>query len=157
MATERENEIYFAARDRALERHVEGTSLYEEAASGFHAGLHMTDRTSDGYSFSDIVEKIKTETNFGFGFICGVLARLEAVKGKHYAGSWQKRGEPGVLANVHRKTDRLEELINTDSQAGENLSQTLGDGAVYAIKWMTLRAELDPEEFLKWVKEVQGL
>lgn len=160
MATQREQELYFEARNRALERLIPDNTgnngrFMDELTEAFRDGI-MAATFPNQFETQDFT-RIKTETNYGFAFICGVLAKLEAVKGKHYAGSWQKRGEPVVLSNVQRKLDRLDQLLNTDSTAGENLSQTLGDGAVYSVKWLTLRAELDPEEFIKWVEEVRNL
>lgn len=165
MADEDTTKRYFAARDRALERHVESANLISEAEQGFSLGLRWATIGPTGPSFAEveldwIKEKIKSENNFAFGFVCGVLSRLEAVKGKHYAGSWQKRGEDGILRNLERKVDRLDILVNeevADSTAGENLTQSLGDAAVYSMKWITLRAEIDPQEFINWVEEVRKL
>ena len=165
MTTEKERELYFLARDRALERHTETMSLIRECREGFEAGISAAARGIGDDELARLVElKIKSETNFTFPFICGFLSRLEAIKGKHYAASWQKRGEKeGALPNVQRKVDRLDVIAGQATEAGKPLdagetsSQTLGDAAVYSIKWLALRAEIEPTEFLAWLMEVRDL
>jgi hypothetical protein len=153
MSADKTNELYFQARDRALERLVEGGDFLDQCMKGFEHGLLAS---QNEMLESDFVN-IKSESNYGFGYVLGVLAGLEAVKGKHYAASWQKRGELlGALPNVQRKHDRLETVMSNPpvSLAGESITETLGDLAVYAAKWAVLRAELTPEEFKKWIKGI---
>jgi hypothetical protein len=160
MASEQEKNAYFAARDRAIERKAQGMTLYMEACEGFQSGLNMTDpMTADPHALSDYIDRVKSESNFGFGFICGVLCRLEAAKGKQYQASWQRQGEESAFYNTGRKFDRLEALRSPTSeiQKGDNYADTLGDLAVYASKWNLLRAELHPKEFEKWILYVRGL
>ncbi len=159
MPSEKETQLYFQARDRALIRHVEGNEFYDECLSGFKAGLAASDgNLSDGNIFDKaLADKLKSESNFAFCFVLALLSKMESVKGRSYGSSWQKRGEVGVLPNLMRKIDRLDTLLGSPTDAGENLSQTLGDAAVYSAKWLLLRAEIDPKEFSDWVLEVQNL
>ena len=83
MATLKEQDLYFAARNRALERHVETNALQEELEEGFSRGLAAANPSyagSEAYDPTKYMDRIKTETNFGFGFVLGVMARLEAIK-----------------------------------------------------------------------------
>lgn len=164
MLTEKEKELYFQARDRALERHVEGVEFHREMIDGFATGLEATDpknpANSDpkyGLDLTAIIGKIKSETNFGFAFMMGVLCRLEAAKGKQYSASWQKQGEESAFYNLSRKYDRLEALHSSKAEGGDNHADTLADMAVYAAKWNILRCEIDPAEFEKWILYVRGL
>lgn len=109
-----------------------------------------------------LTRNLHSETNYTFGVICGLLAKLEAVKGKHYGASFMRRGElAGVKANVDRKFDRLEVLLDRsegeEAEKGENVTQNLGDLAVYVMKWLALRAEVAPEEFADWMEEIRKL
>lgn len=149
-------DLYFAARDRALARHIERIEFVQEAHPSFMEGLQGA---FDRITATDLAADVVTETNQGFAIVCGLLARIEAVKGKHYAASWEKRGESGVFANVARKFDRLDNLLGHEEgdDGGENVTQTLGDLAVYSLKWLCRRAMTHPLEFEKWIKEIQAL
>jgi hypothetical protein len=151
MAIRSDVDLYIEARNRALERLVEGREFEAEVIQALKQGLVVAeDNTS-------VIPPVLTETNHGFAFILGVLTRLEAKKGRSYGASWIKRGErDGALANVSRKHDRIAEIVTQDSP-GESLTTTLADCAVYCIKWAARRAETHPEEFLDWLKEVQNL
>lgn len=157
MASELEVKLYHEARDRALVRTVEGNTFRAECETGFSWGLAASEGNMTNATKLELTEKLKSESNFAFSFVCGLLCKLESVKGRSYAASWQKRGErDGAMVNVQRKFDRLESAIYGRTP-GETLTQTLGDMAVYAAKWTVLRAEIDPAEFSAWVDEVINL
>lgn len=148
--------LYEEAKKRAIAR---DTEEFDGIRNGFEDGISaVTHRGGiDRRRWLEvIVSRIKSESNYGFAFVCGMLCKLEAVKGKHYQASWQKHGETNAFANMSRKTDRLEAIMS-GQQGGENLSQTLGDAAVYAIKWIVLRNEINPEEFLGLLTEILSL
>jgi len=151
-----EQALYFAARDRALARHIERIEFVQEAHPSFMEGLQGA---FDRITATDLAADVVTETNQGFAIVCGLLARIEAVKGTHYAASWEKRGEVGILANVQRKFDRLDNLLPHEgvSEGDESITETLGDLAVYSIKWLTRRAMTHPLEFEAWIKRIQTL
>lgn len=160
MTTEREKQLYELAHERALARKTERENLIPELVEAFQAGISMAcGSRSDEHLRMTVNGWIKSETNYAFAFICGFLCKLEALKGKHYAASWQKRGErDGALVNLQRKIDRLEVVVSGGGTGdGETPTQTLGDSAVYSTKWIVLRAELDPEEVFNWFKEVRNL
>lgn len=145
-----QEERYFLARNRALERSIRAIEMNREVLGAFRDGLQVTEGLLDP---AECLAKCLPETNYGFALLCGLLSRLEALKGQHYGASWMKRGELGIHANVARKFDRLEELMQDVGEEGESIGVTSGDLAVYAIKWMTYRAEFIPAEILSIVAE----
>jgi len=145
-----QEERYFLARNRALERSIRAIEMNREVLSAFRDGLHVAEGIMDP---AECLAKCLPETNYGFAFMCGVLSRLEALKGQHYGASWMKRGEIGIHANVARKFDRLEELMQGVGEEGETVGVNCGDMAVYALKWMTFRAEFQPAEILSIIQE----
>jgi hypothetical protein len=156
MPSELEVKLYHEARDRALTRLVEGNTFRAECETGFSWGLAASEGFLSNAAKLELVEKLKSESNFAFSFVCGLLCKMESVKGRSYAASWQKRGErDGAMVNVQRKFDRLESALQ--GTQGETLTQTLGDMAVYAAKWTVLRAEISPEEFAVWMEEIATL
>ena len=133
--------------------------LSEDCVAGLRMGIGLVHSQVPEFSKS-VTRNLHPEMNYTFGVLCGVLAKLEAVKGKHYAASWMRRGElAGAKANLDRKFDRLEVLMGHDEEAaeGENITQTLGDLAVYALKWISLRAEIAPKEVADWMEEIRRL
>jgi hypothetical protein len=158
MASPREQELYFQARDRALTRFVEGNKFKEECETGFSWGIAASEEGGiHPDSEAEIINRIKSESNFAFGFVCGLMAKMESMKGRSYASSWQKRGEAGILPNLQRKFDRLDSLMENPNSAGDTLSQTVGDLGVYGFKWLVLRAEINPAEFMSLIKEIRLL
>lgn len=156
--------MFEEARGRAIVRPTDYLTLSVEASRGLQDGLTVA------YELVPIttamMNRIQTESSYGFAFMCGLLCKVEAVKGKHYAAIWQKRGEPGILDNLLRKANRAEQIVELQKVAperpfsaddGETLSETLGDGAVYALKWLTWRKEFNPQEFLDFVQKVHKL
>jgi hypothetical protein len=158
-------EIMFSeARNRAVIRPTDYFNLSIEAAKGFGDGMAVA------YELVPLtpttMRRIETESAYAFAFVCGMLCKVEAVKGKHYAAVWQKRGDASALDNVLRKANRAEQVVELAKIApdralspddGESLSETLGDGTVYSIKWLTWRKEYDPAEFQSFVQKVQLL
>ena len=156
MATKEETQAYFDARNRAMERVVEGSILRRELTDGFFEGF---DEAANLTERELMLAKVWPETNFGFAFICGVLTKVEAIKGKGYLASCFKRGmQGGILPNLERKLDRVSALVNHDvAGKGESLTESLADLAVYAIKGITLQSVLNPEEVEKWLEGVKNL
>jgi hypothetical protein len=157
-------QMFEEARSRAVKRETDYFNLSLEAAKGFGEGLAVA------YDITVLtpamMQRIQTETTYGFAFIAGMLCKVEAIKGRHYAAIWQKRGEQGILDNLMRKANRAEQVVELANLApdrpmsaddGETLSETLGDGTVYSIKWLTWRKELKAQEFLDFLKKVQAL
>jgi len=156
--SEEERKLYFGARDRALLRLVDNVIMEEQCDGWYRQGLLAA--TNQAELSATSLDFVEVETNAGFAFVCAFLSRLEAVKGKGYTASCFKRGEKdGMLVNLQRKFDRIENLMQLSSPAdgGETLSQTLGDLAVYATKWLIAQAELRPNEFKAWLEEVRRL
>ena len=72
------------------------------------------------------------------------LRALHRRKDAAYADSWKRRGElVGVLANVARKVDRLENAHNIPTDDSEQWSDTVVDLAVYLLKYVTFLADAD--------------
>lgn len=84
-----------------------------------------------------------------FDEVLTLLARLHRSKDNAYGDAWRKRGEVlGIFANIARKFDRLQvgrsELTPATT---ETLGDTAGDLCVYAGKYLTWLAEMQPEAF----------
>ncbi len=84
------------------------------------------------------------------------LNYLQQVKGQTYGNSWERRGEMGVLHNIFRKIDRIENIVTAHLLTGkfptgdESLPETVADLAVYALLWMTRLSEVDEVGFKEW-------
>lgn len=158
MISEREQQEYFAARDRSVTRIVSARELEIEAVPAFLHGLRVASKLIPVDRALD-TSLVVPESTFGFNFVLGLCARMEAVKGKQYAGSWMKRGEKdGALVNVQRKFDRLEQAILHPEIGGDDTAcDTMGDGLVYYGKWLTLRARTHPAEFENWMMSIMKL
>jgi len=152
----RDTDLYFQARDRALERTIEDKTFLIEASKAFQEGIAVAqNRNISPQELRQIVEGLKSETNYAFAFLCGVVSRLEALKGKSYRASWQKRGMSSAFMNLQRKYDRIDNIINLNGEdVGENLTSQLADTAVYSLKMTTFQAETNPEEVVNWLLEV---
>jgi hypothetical protein len=158
MTSPREQELYFKARNKSLERMVEGREFRSECLSAFLNGLETAEGYTSGTSspLEKVLSDTSVETNIGFCIVAGMLTKLEAVKGKGYQASWMRRGNESVLHNIQRKYDLIEARLS-GNHTGESLVTNLADLAVYCIKEMTRQAELDLEGFRKWVEEVRSL
>jgi hypothetical protein len=153
---ERVENLYNAATKRAEERKTDALNILSECRQGFEAGL----RTALGHpSYERYLERALSESNFGFAFVCGVMAVLEAIKGKGYKASWQAEGEDSALANIKRKYDRLKALKGTEPGAlsFEDRPTTAADLAVYGIKLTTWFNEFNPAGFKAWINEVKKI
>lgn len=77
------------------------------------------------------------------GALIELLAHLEAVKSASYGDSWKKYGELlSILPNILRKVDRIEALTaGARATRDESLWDTVGDCAVYAIKYLGWQME----------------
>jgi len=70
------------------------------------------------------------------------MVNLHRDKNGAYGNAWKKRGEVmSVLANLARKVDRL---ATAGTTRDENVLDTAVDLLVYAIKYQTFLADLDP-------------
>ena len=65
---------------------------------------------------------------------------LHAEKHAAYGDSWKRRGEPGILANIARKVDRLESGRDTSD---ESQTDTAVDLLVYTAKYLCWLRDLD--------------
>ena len=151
ITSERFKALYELAKQRASVRSTE-FAAWEEA---FREGYCCVPSGS--------ILSLRSEDDFSFSKVCGILALIEAKKGKYYQASWQRQGLNSAFFNLRRKFDRLEVLVDalnagesTGSQS-ENILETLGDAAVYAIKTIVLLSEADPDELQKWLEEVRQI
>src|SRR5579885_1070431 len=98
-----EQALYQEAKIRLSTRIIDGRDFIANSGESFIDGLRFgqaINGPNDLHAHFDILlEKIKSETNEGFAIVCALLAKVEAVKGKGYQASWQKRGMAGALAN----------------------------------------------------------
>lgn len=94
--------------------------------------------------------------------LASVLDGLQQAKGIAYGNSWEKRGEMGILHQIFRKMDRIENLVYTHEKTGlwasggESLPETVADLAVYALLWMSRFYETDPDNFQSWLHSVKN-
>lgn len=157
---QKEQDEYFAARDRSVSRVVSARELDTEMGAAFQFGLRVASQLLPMDSQLDPA-LIVPESNFGLGVVLGFAAKMEAIKGKQYGGSWMRRGErDGALVNVQRKFDRLEQALNPYQErefGDDTVCDSLGDLLVYCGKWLTLRAQTHPEEFRRWLLTIQNL
>lgn len=86
---------------------------------------------------------------------------IAIMKTQRYQDSWRKRGYPGAIHNLFRKTDRLEninkgiELRGLDSinnNEDESIIDTLGDLANYSILIMGLLMDKYPKLGARYVQ-----
>lgn len=158
MTSVSEQELYFQARNRCLERLVGGNSFRSECLSWFLDGIELIEsealRRLTSTPPDVVVKNILSETNSGFSTLCGVLAKFEAVKGKGYQASWMKKGSESIVANIQRKFDLVDARMH-GNEVGEGLITNLADLAVYCIKAIAWKAELSPDEMQVWLKEVR--
>lgn len=150
MVSEKETELFNEARNRCLERSTKGMELIRDSQRGFTEGIQVSEGAP---RFLEIL----SETNYGFAFVAGVCASIEAKKGKGYKASWQRRGMEGAKANIDRKYDRLTAIMEGEDSEGESLTTNLADLAVYCMKAIALQRELKPEEFNTWLEEARSL
>ena len=86
-----------------------------------------------------------------------ILNALQQAKGRAYGNSWERRGEMGILHQVFRKMDRIENLVYDFEKTSkwvtgtESLPETVADLAVYALLWLSRCAETQEKEFLDWL------
>lgn len=90
------------------------------------------------------------KTDISFEEVFATLKVLHEKKTRSYGNSWKKHGEVlGVFSNITRKRDRLVNLLaGAKATADEGLFDTFSDLCVYAGKYLTLIAELYPNQFL---------
>lgn len=72
------------------------------------------------------------------------IKRVHRVKSASYGDSWKRRGELiGVMANIARKVDRLENAASGTAGGDESMFDTLVDLFVYLVKYQTFLADQD--------------
>ena len=73
------------------------------------------------------------------------IERLHAEKSAAYGDSWKRRGEQiGILANIARKVDRLDHVIQTNLvPKDETAADTVIDLLVYSVKYLTFLADME--------------
>jgi hypothetical protein len=78
---------------------------------------------------------------------------LHAEKHAAYGDSWKKRGEPGILANIARKVDRIGSGVDTTDETQADTAQDL---LVYLAKYRCWLYgwEGNPEEVARVFKEI---
>jgi hypothetical protein len=87
------------------------------------------------------------------------IAALHRSKDAAYGDSWKRRGEQiSIMANIARKVDRLGVLAATGEAAttDENAIDTAVDLLVYAMKYQTYLADLDPDVLPDVLPPVEG-
>ena len=73
-----------------------------------------------------------------------IIRELHRSKDASYGNSWKRRGEQvSVLANIARKSDRLETVIGGAPAGSEAMIDTATDLFVYALKYQTFLADAD--------------
>jgi hypothetical protein len=159
MLSKLESELYEKAKQRALVRHTSYEEMYSESTRAYEMALAVA--YAEGYQ-DDLQEhflkSLVSESNQTFAAVSAFLAKVEAVKGRGYTASWQKKGMLGVLSNLQRKMDRIENIITLNSEdGGESLTENLADLSVYCTKSIGLQAEIRPHEVLAWIQQVQNL
>lgn len=78
------------------------------------------------------------------GALIVALTDLHRSKDASYGNSWKRRGEQvSILANIARKTDRIENVIGGSPIGSESLLDTAADLYVYALKYETFLADQD--------------
>ena len=65
------------------------------------------------------------------------IVELHRRKNNDYGTSWKRRGEAGVLANIARKVDRINNSLNIELKTEETLFETILDLLVYSLKYKT--------------------
>lgn len=93
--------------------------------------------------------------------LASMLYGLQTAKGRYYGNSWERRGEMGILHNVFRKMDRIENSVNEYAKTGqwprgqESMTETVADLTVYSLIWLARLAETDRENFYAWLDNVR--
>ncbi len=75
-----------------------------------------------------------------------VIRELHRTKDASYGNSWKRRGEQvSILANIARKSDRLENVMGGSPAGSEAIIDTATDLFVYALKYQTFLADEDTD------------
>lgn len=114
----------------------------------------------------DLSPKLKPESEPGLQIdlqaISSALIELVIKKNNIYRDSYCKKGEiRGICANIDRKYDRLDSIINSqiegklDSEGVESKTTTVADLAAYSLLYLQWLMRNKPEEFKSWSKELE--
>ena len=129
------------------------------------------DWDSIGEEFKDMIEDMPELDAFCFADnsgnpygvpllkVAALLLILHASKDAQYGSSWARNGEFGVMLNLKRKEDRLDQLAalsacDDSSQYHVALMDTLADRSVYGMMWMSYIARHRPHAFSLWLEQV---
>jgi thymidylate synthase len=90
----------------------------------------------------------ETKRSLDLPRIAAAIKSLHARKNAAYGTAWKKRGEVmGILGNVARKVDRIEQYMTTGSEMGdESISDTAADLLVYLLKYQLFLMEQAPAD-----------
>lgn len=127
---------------------MEGARRAIDPLKGTDAGIAMGDYLArHGAAGETEVDTISSPAgSTTLGELREDLRTLHRRKSAAYGDSWKRRGElVGVLANVARKVDRLENLGSFPAGDPESWSDTVTDLAIYLIKYLTYLADVDSE------------
>lgn len=125
---------------------TEGARLAIDPLHGTDAGIAMGDYlarhgATEGTGADTTLSPVSSTV---LGDLRGALRTLHRRKSAAYGDSWKRRGElVGILANVARKVDRLENVENLLADDPESWSDTVADLAIYLIKYLTFLADAD--------------
>jgi thymidylate synthase len=88
----------------------------------------------------------ETKRSLDLPRIAAAIKSLHARKNAAYGTAWKKRGEVmGILGNVARKVDRIEQYMTTGAEMGdESISDTAADLFVYLLKYQLFLMEQAP-------------
>jgi thymidylate synthase len=88
----------------------------------------------------------ETKRSLDLPRIAATIKSLHARKNAAYGTAWKKRGEVmGILGNVARKVDRIEQYMSTGAEMGdESISDTAADLFVYLLKYQLFLMEQAP-------------
>lgn len=143
-------ELHGAFRRAALEW-LERRGLLSDSSSGGEVGSASRPLRVGGVPTAGetrdaggaLESNLSAEAPVTRGALIELLAHLEAVKSASYGDSWKKYGELlSILPNILRKVDRIEALTaGARATRDESLWDTVGDCAVYAIKYLGWQME----------------
>ena len=88
----------------------------------------------------------ETKRSIDLPRIAAAIKSLHARKNAAYGTAWKKRGEVmGILGNVARKVDRIEQFMATGAEMGdESIADTAADLFVYLLKYQLFLTEQAP-------------
>lgn len=133
---------YWASRAGAAGAVVDGLIEPLERTDLGYAARELTSRAGAG-RWEQVGEN---STIVNAAELKDAIVRLHRAKSAAYGDSWKRRGETvGVMANIARKVDRIENVSAGGPPGGESEFDTLVDLFVYLVKYQTFLADEDEE------------